>query len=55
METQKIVNLLNSSENKYSNFATKKWYAVDNESKGNYSHEDPIKFLKSSLESIKSL
>ena len=25
METQKIVNLLNSSENEYSKFATKKW------------------------------
>ena len=51
METQKIVNLLNSSENEYSKFATKKSYTIDNESKGNYSHEDPIKFLTSSLES----
>ena len=25
METQKIVNLLNNSENEYSRFATKKW------------------------------
>ena len=22
--------------------ATKKWYIIDNESKGNYSHENPI-------------
>ena len=51
METQKIVNLLNSSENEYSKFATKKWYVIDSESKGNYSHENPIKFLTSSLES----
>ena len=51
METQKIVNLLNSSENEYSKFATKKWYVIDNESKGVYSHENPIKFLISSLES----
>ena len=51
METQKIVNLLNSSENEYSKFATKKSYTIDNESKSNYSHEDPIKFLTSSLES----
>ena len=50
METQKIVNLLNSSENKYSKFETKKWYIIDSESKGNYSHENPIKFLTSSLE-----
>ena len=27
METQKIVNLLNNSENEYSKFATKKWYS----------------------------
>ena len=32
-ETQKIVNLLNSSENKYSKFPTKKWYVIESESK----------------------
>ena len=51
METQKIVHLLNDSNNENSKFATKKWYIIDNESKGNYSHENPIKFLTSSLES----
>ena len=51
METQKIVNLLNNTENQYSKFPTKKWYIIDSESKGNYSHENPIKFLTSSLES----
>ena len=51
METQKIVNLLNDSNNENSKFATKKWYVIDSESKGNYSHENPIKFLTSSLES----
>ena len=51
METQKIVNLLNSSENEYSKFATKKWYIIESESKGNYSHHDPIKFLTKSIES----
>ena len=51
METQKIVILLNNSENEYSKFATKKQYVIDNESKGVYSHENPIKFLTSSLES----
>ena len=51
METQKIVNLLNSSENEYSKFTTKKWYVIDSESKGNYSHHDPIKFLTKSIES----
>ena len=51
METQKIVNLPNGSENGNSKFAAKKWYVIDSESKGNYSHENPIKFLTNSLES----
>ena len=51
MKTQKIVNLLNDSNNKNSKFATKKWYIIDNESKGNYSHHNPIKFLTKSIES----
>ena len=51
METQKIINLLNSTENEYSKFATKKWCVIDSESKSNYSHENPIKFLTNSLES----
>ena len=42
METQKIVDLLNSTENEYSKFASKKWYVIDSESKGVYSHHDPI-------------
>ena len=41
METQKIVNLLNASDNENSKFATKKWHVVDSESKGAYSHENP--------------
>ena len=44
METQKIINLLDNTENKYSTFATKKWYIIDSESKGNYSHQNPIRF-----------
>ena len=51
METQKIVNLLNGSENEYAKFATSKWYVIDTESKGVYSHENPIKFFTNSLES----
>ena len=43
METPKIVNLLNSSDNKFSKFATKKWYVIDSESNGGYLHHDPIK------------
>ena len=52
MEIQKIINLLNNSENEYSKFSTKKWYVIDSESKGNYPHEHPIRFLTNSLESI---
>ena len=51
METQKIVNLLNSSDNDNSKFATKKWYIIDSESNGNYSQNDEIKFLTRSIES----
>ena len=51
METQKILNFLNSSENEYSKFATKKWYVIGSDSKGNYSHKNPIKFLTKSIES----
>ena len=51
METQKIVNLLNVSDNENSTFATKKWYAIDSESNGNYSHHNPIKCLTKSIES----
>ena len=50
METQKIVNLLNGSDNENSKFATKKWYVIYSESKSN-SKDDPIKFLARSLES----
>ena len=51
METQKIVNLSNTTESKYSKFATKKFYDLDSETKGNHSHENRIKFLTRSLES----
>ena len=51
METQKIVNLLNCSDSENSKFATKKWHVIGSEWKGNYSHNDPIKFLTKSIES----
>ena len=44
MKTQKIINLLNGSNNEDSKFATKKWYVINDESKGNYSQENVIKF-----------
>ena len=51
METQKIVDLLNGSDNQNSKFVTRKWYVIDSESNGNYSKGEPIKFLTKSLES----
>ena len=35
METQKIVNLLNDSNNEISKFATKIWCIIDSEANGN--------------------
>ena len=52
METQKTVVLLNSSGNEYQTFATKKWYVNDSETRGGYSHQESIKFLINSIESI---
>ena len=49
MENQKTVNLSNSSENEFSKFATKKWFVNDSETKGEYPHHDPIKFLTKSI------
>ena len=51
METQKTVNLLNDIDNENSKFATKKWYVINDESKGNYPPHNKIKFLTCSLES----
>ena len=51
METQKIVNLLNDSDNENSKSVTKKWYIIDSESNGNYSKDEEIKFLTRSIES----
>ena len=51
METQKVVNLLNGSDNEYAKFATKRWYVIDSESKISYLHPDLIKVLTKSIES----
>ena len=51
METEKIINLLNRSDNENSKFPTKKWYIIDSESNGNYSKDEEIKFLTRSIES----
>ena len=51
METQEFVIFLNSYKNECSKFPTKQWYVIDSERKGGYSHENPIKFLTTSIES----
>ena len=51
MKTQKIVNLLNDTENENSKSATKKWYIIDSKTTGAYSHNDEIIFLTNLLES----
>ena len=51
MEMQKIVNILNGSDNKNSKFATKRWYVIDSESEGVYSDENLIKFATKSIKS----
>ena len=48
---QKIINMLDNTENEYSTFATKRCHIIDSESKGNYSHQNLIGFLTNSLES----
>ena len=57
MEIQKIVNLLNGSDNEFSKFATRKWYIVNNQNNGRYGeggeNDSTIKFetvvIKSNL------
>ena len=36
METQKIINLLNDSDNESSKFATRKWYIINDQNNGQY-------------------
>ena len=36
METQKIVNLLNDSDNESSKFAKRKWYIINDQDNGQY-------------------
>ena len=48
METQKIVNLLNNSDNESSKFETRKWYTIDDQNNGQYGrgneNDSTIKF-----------
>ena len=42
--------MLNSSENEFSKFTTRKWFVIDSEPEGSYSHHDQIRFLAKSIE-----
>ena len=48
METQKIVNLLNGSDNQSSKFATRKWYIINDQDNRQYGegneNDSTIKF-----------
>ena len=48
MGTQKIVNLLNDSDNESSEFATRKWYNINDQNNGQYGrgneNDSAIKF-----------
>ena len=43
--------MLNDFNNENSKFASKKWYIIESEAKGNYLPNNEVKFLTSSLES----
>ena len=48
METQKIVNLLNDTDNESSRFVTRKWYTINDQNNGQYGegneNDSTIKF-----------
>ena len=55
-ETQKIVNLLNDSDNESSKFATRKWHVINDQNNGQYgegnennSTKFDTKFIKPNL------
>ena len=51
MKYQKIANLLNDKSNKPSKFRTINWVKINDEARGTYSPNKPIKFKTSMLRS----
>ena len=51
METQKNYKFVKRFRQWIFKFATKRWSVINNESKGVYSHKNPIKVLTSTLQS----
>ena len=46
METQKIVNLLNDSEELNSKFAARKWYIINDQNNEQYGEEMKMKMIQ---------
>ena len=44
MESQKIINLLENSDNKFFKFATRKWYIINDQNNGQYRKGDENDF-----------
>ena len=53
METQKIVNLLNDSDNESSKFATRKWHVINDQNNGQYGEGNENNSIKFDTKFIK--
>ena len=51
MEYQKIVNLLDNTQNEESKFKTRNWVEINDESRGTYNDSRQIKFKTSMIRS----
>ena len=51
MEFQKIINLLDNTQNQPSKFRTRKWIEINDESRGTYNKSNQIKFKTSMIRS----
>ena len=49
MEYQKIINLLDNTQNQPSKFRTKNWVGINDDSRGRYNTKSQIKFKTSML------
>ena len=57
MEYQKIINLLDNTSNQLSNFRTKNWIEINDQSRGNYNANSDIRFVycKSEINNVKDI
>ena len=49
--TQKIINLLDNTQNQPSNFRTRNWVGINDESRGTHNKDNQIKFKFSMISS----